>query len=221
MEMMIRLQKAGKSYGGQHVLEGLDLDIPKGAMTAIVGKSGSGKSTLLNILGLLEEADQGELFLLGEQVRKGSRHQRTLFLRKTISYLFQNYALVDHGTVGYNLDLALHYVKGSSREKKRWKEEALARVGLPGIEGKKVCHLSGGEQQRVALARIFLKPSCLILADEPTGSLDSGNARMVLDLLHELHREGRTVLVVTHDPLVAGECQEVLEIERGGIRRLR
>ena len=190
-------------------------------MTAIVGKSGSGKSTLLNILGLLEEPDQGELILKGERVRKGSPHQRTLFLRNTISYLFQNFALVDHGTVGYNLDLALHYVKGSPREKKRWKEEALARVGLPGIAGKTVCQLSGGEQQRVALARIFLKPSSLILADEPTGSLDVGNARMVLDLLHELHREGRTVLVVTHDPLVAGECQEVLEIAEGRIRRLR
>ena len=170
------------------------------------------KSTLLNIIGLLEEFDDGELIIDGESSPYPNSSGANKILREKISYLFQNFALVDEETVEYNLKLGCKYVKGSKKEKELSISETLKHVGLNGYEKRKIYELSGGEQQRVAMARIMLKPSKIILADEPTGSLDEKNRDVVLDLLKTLNKEGKTIVLVTHDRYVASQCHRIINI---------
>ncbi len=212
MLSVCKLRGVSKSYSGKNIINNLDLDIYDGEMIAIVGKSGAGKTTLLNILGLLEKVDKGSIELFNKDVTKIKYRELNKLLRNKISYLFQNYALIDNETVGQNLDIALTYSKKNKAEKRIEKENALKKVGLEIDLKKKVFELSGGEQQRLAIARILLKPSSLILADEPTGSLDRNTRDEILDILKDINSRGITMIIVTHDEVVASKCSRVINL---------
>lgn len=209
---VIKLDNITKRYDEKVIFNKFSMEVSKGEFTAIMGDSGSGKSTLLNIIGLLEDFDQGSLDILGNKNLKPNSFKAGKILRENISYLFQNFALVDDETVEYNLSIAMKYVKGSKKDKKIKIKEALDNVGLAGFERRHIFELSGGEQQRAAIARIMLKPSNIILADEPTGSLDEKNRDIVIELLKKLNEDGKTILLVTHDKYVAGQCHRVMQL---------
>ena len=209
---MIKLENVTKTIGKKVILENLSLKINQGDLVAIVGKSGSGKSTLLNLLGLIDGDYSGYYEIFGQKNVPVNSVKSQAIIREHISYLFQNFALIDNETVEYNLMLALKYVKLSKKEKVKKIEEILERVGLPSILHQKVSELSGGEQQRIAVARAILKPSQLLLADEPTGSLDPENRDLVLNFLLDMNKEGKTVIIVTHDAYVAQQCHRVIEL---------
>jgi len=209
--MIIELKNINKNYGNKYLFKNLNFSIKKGEMIAITGASGSGKSTLLNIIGLIDKPNSGEVSICGNKNPYDKEKIKLNLFRNNIGYLFQNYALVDNYTVSKNLDIALEYVKG--KDKKKLKEEALDKVGLLDKLNNKVFELSGGEQQRVALARLILKENDIILADEPTGSLDEDNKAIILTLLKELNNEGKTVVVVTHDKVVANMCDREINIK--------
>ena len=166
---IIELKGVTKSYN-KKILDNFNMSINENEFVAIVGESGKGKSTLLNIVGLLENGDSGEIIIDGESNIEPNSSKASKILRYKINYLFQNFALIDEETVMKNLMLALKYVSINNMDKVNRIKEALDKVGLSGYEDKKVFELSGGEQQRVAIARCILKPSKIILADEPTGS---------------------------------------------------
>ncbi|WP_145150635.1 ABC transporter ATP-binding protein [Paenibacillus xylanexedens] len=212
LPLVYELRNVAKRYGTHNVLSNLNLDILQGQMVAIVGKSGSGKSTLLNMLGMIEKPDNGILKFYNEVFPKPGSKKQSSLLRNKISYLFQNYALVDNDRVDENLNMALCYSLKSKKEKHDLKVEALNKVGLSIPLSKKVYELSGGEQQRVALARILLKPCEVVLADEPTGSLDVSNRDFVISMLTELHQQGKTIVIVTHDEVVARRCEHIIEL---------
>lgn len=209
---MIDLKEITKTIGEREILKDFSLSVSEGELVAITGKSGSGKSTLLNIIGLIDGDYQGEYRILGQEQVKVHSAQAQKLIRENISYLFQNFALIDTETVNYNLLLALKYVPGSRSEKLEKIQQILTKVGLPHVGKQKVAELSGGEQQRVAVARAILKPSCLVLADEPTGSLDLENRDLVLQFLLEMNQAGKTIIVVTHDPYIAAHCHRVVEL---------
>ena len=209
---MIKLENITKTIGKKVILENLSLKINQGDLVAIVGKSGSGKSTLLNLLGLIDGDYSGHYEIFGQKNVPVNSAKSQAIIREHISYLFQNFALIDNETVEYNLMLALKYVKLSKKDKVQKIEEILERVGLPSTLHQKVSELSGGEQQRIAVARAILKPSQLLLADEPTGSLDPENRDLVLNFLLDMNKEGKTVIIVTHDAYVAQQCHRVIEL---------
>lgn len=209
--MPIILKDISKSFGNHVILEHFNLTIEDGDMLAITGESGKGKSTLLNIIGLLESYQSGALIFNDIRNPKINSKQATLLRRSTIGYLFQNFALMENCTVEENLNWALAYQKVKNR--KRMIAQALEKANLPAeMMKQKVVELSGGEQQRVAIARLFLKPCNVVLADEPTGSLDPTNRDLVISLLKQLNDGGKTVVIVTHDMLVAGSCPKRLEL---------
>lgn len=209
---IIELKEITKSYGKKLILDKFSLEINEGDTVAITGASGTGKTTILNILGLIENYDIGDFILDGEKNIKINSQKSVKALRNKISYLFQNFALIEDETVEYNLNLALKYVSLTKPEKKVLIKSVLEKVGLPNTEKRKVYELSGGEQQRVALARIMLKPSKIVLADEPTGSLDESNKEKVIEILKMLNEEGKTIIIVTHDKTVAEKCNRIIEI---------
>ncbi|MGW5052654.1 ABC transporter ATP-binding protein [Actinokineospora sp. NPDC004072] len=212
MEFCCELRGVRKQYGPRRVLDGFDLRVAAGEFIALTGASGSGKSTVLNLIGLLDAPDAGEVHLFGGPA-PGPHTRAANRLRRThLGYLFQNFALIDSESVAHNLDIALTYAPDPTPKRQRI-ADALSRVGLPGAESRRVHSLSGGEQQRVAVARLLLKPCDLVLADEPTGSLDPENRDTVLALLHTLNRAGKTIVIATHDPVVADSCSRVIDVE--------
>ncbi|MFB8763445.1 ABC transporter ATP-binding protein [Nocardiopsis alba] len=203
---MITLNKLTKSFGARTLWKDLDLSVEPGRMLALVGASGSGKTTLLNCMGLLERPSGGSIrFRDTDVTRLGPGGQRR-FRRDHLGYLFQNYALIENATVKANLDVA------ARRGDRSDTADALERVGLGGREKEKVHHLSGGEQQRVALARLIVKRPSLVLADEPTGALDHANGAMVVDVLRRMSREGRAVVIATHDDAVRDACDVAFDV---------
>lgn len=209
---IIELKNITKSYGNKKVLNKLSLEINECEMIAITGASGKGKTTILNIIGLLEKIDDGKLIIDGDSNIKVNSSKATKILRYKISYLFQNFALVDNETVLYNLNLALKYVRIKKNKKLELIGKVLNDVGLPGIEHSKIFELSGGQQQRVAIARIMLKPCKIVLADEPTGSLDDENSNNILKLLKLLKSKGKTIVIVTHNKSIANQCDRTVQI---------
>lgn len=210
---MIELKNITKKFESKTVFANFNLQIDQNEMVAIIGPSGSGKSTLLNILGLIDKVDDGEYqFEQYTNIKPNSRLSQKI-IREKISYLFQNFALIEEDTVLQNLLLALKYVKQSKKEKTEIITAALQKVGLSEYLNSKIYELSGGQQQRIAVARAIIKPSELVLADEPTGSLDSKNRDEIIKLLLELNAAGKTVIVVTHDSHVAEKCHRVLELK--------
>lgn len=210
---MIELKNITKKFENKTVFANFNLQIDQNEMVAIIGPSGSGKSTLLNILGLIDKVDDGDYqFEQYINIKPNSRLAQKI-IREKISYLFQNFALIEEDTVLQNLLLALKYVKQSKKEKTEIITAALQKVGLSEYLNSKIYELSGGQQQRIAVARAIIKPSELVLADEPTGSLDSKNRDEIIKLLLELNAAGKIVIVVTHDSHVAEKCHRVLELK--------
>lgn len=207
---MIKIENLNKSFGEKEVIKNFSYEIPNRVMVAITGKSGCGKSTLLNILGLLDIEYKGKVLYDGKMISNESEKNRNEYIRNNINYLFQNYALIDTDTVYENLLLALEYEKLSKNEKNRKINEALELVDLKNFNEKKIFTLSGGEQQRVALARVILKKGNIILADEPTGNLDKENSNKVMNILKKLQKEGRTIIIVTHDENIAKQCDDII-----------
>jgi len=213
MKPVCELDEVSKSYSGRRIIESMSMTVLEGEMVAITGRSGSGKTTLLNILGLLESADSGTVRLFG-QTSPGIRSRKAnRILRNRLAYLFQNYALIDNETVDYNLRIAQTYLSASTSQRRQQRAETLRQVGLPAAGPRKIYELSGGEQQRVAIARILLKPCDLVLADEPTGSLDAANRTAILDMLRDLNKSGKAIVVVTHDEEVAAACHRVIDLD--------
>lgn len=194
---LIRLENVGKNYGNKKIFENVNINIDKNDATVIVGKSGSGKSTLLNMMSLIESPSQGKVLWNDENIKVNSGKANQL-IRYNIGYLFQNYALIDDKTVEENIKIGLRYNK-KIKDKTKAVLDALERVGLSNEKNQKIFTLSGGEQQRVALARLLVKPCDVIFADEPTGNLDDYNSKKVMDILFDLNKEGKTIIVVTHD----------------------
>lgn len=207
---MIDIINVSKSFGEKKVIENFSYKISDGLMVAITGKSGCGKSTLLNMLGLLDNDYNGEILYNGKLLSKVNEKKKNEYIRSNINYLFQNYALVDSETVEYNLLLALNYENISLNDKKSRINEILRLVDLKDYNNKKIFTLSGGEQQRVALARVMLKRGDLILADEPTGNLDKENSEKVMKILKKLQKQGKTIIIVTHNDSLANQCDDVI-----------
>ncbi|WP_017546332.1 ABC transporter ATP-binding protein [Nocardiopsis prasina] len=203
---MITLRNLSKSFGHRVLWEGLDLTVESGRMLALVGASGSGKTTLLNCLGLLERPTSGRILFEGTDVTRLGPGRQRRFRRDHLGYLFQNYALIENASVRANLDVARR------RGARPGHASALARVGLAGREKERVHHLSGGEQQRVALARLMVKKPSLVLADEPTGALDGDNGAMVVDVLRRMSREGCAVVIATHNDTVRDACDAAFDV---------
>ena len=187
-----------KAFGDHVIFEDFSMHVEEGEFVAIEGKSGSGKSTLLNLLGLLDKPDRGDIILFQEKNIKPFSRSAERYLKSKIGYLFQNFALLDNESVYYNMMLAIEHHKIENKKEKIAK--ALEQVGLKGYEDKKIYKCSGGEQQRISIARLLIKPCELILADEPTGSLDKENKEVVFSLLKKLQTMGKTIVVVSHDP---------------------
>jgi len=180
-------------------------------MTALTGPSGSGKSTLLNCLGLLETLTRGSIEVDGTEIARLSPERKRLFRRDSMGYMFQNYALIESATVVENLDIAVSARRGG-RPKQAAFDDALERVGLGGRGKEPVFQLSGGEQQRVALARLLVKKPTVILADEPTGALDDVNSAVVLGELATIAAGGAAVIIATHSEQVVTSCSDVVSL---------
>lgn len=209
---MIELNRVTKKYNKQAILDNFSMKIEDGDFLCIYGESGSGKTTLLNILGLLEKPDSGEIIF--DKERKVNEKTRTNLQRNEIGYLFQNFGLITNETVQDNLLIALKHRKIKKSESKELMLASLKQVNLSNILGKKIFELSGGEQQRVALARILLKQPKYIFADEPTGNLDEKNSDTVFNILNDLNKNrGVTVVFVTHNPKLIKLSNNVLKLK--------
>jgi putative ABC transport system ATP-binding protein len=191
----------------KNILDGCNFNFEKGKSYALVGESGAGKSTLLNIIAGFEDVSQGSIYIEDKLLKK-----KVDFYRYTLGYLFQNFALLENQTISQNLDLALKSKKKNKKDNMNLKKEVLKKVGLDLDIKRIVSSLSGGEQQRVALARLILKDPKIILADEPTGSLDTKNGKIVIDLLLKLLDENKTMIVVTHDLELAKRFDVIVNI---------
>lgn len=197
--MIVELSGLKKAYEEKILFDHYHLSLVEGESLVITGASGSGKSTLLNILGLIEPMDEGRMSWRGKVLKGIQGRGVEKIIRYDIGYLFQNFALLDQKSVYDNVNIASKYLSINRKEKEQLIEVALKRVGLEDKKHQRVYTLSGGEQQRVALARLIVKPSKVILADEPTGNLDDENAKRVMDILLGFKEEGKTIVVVTHD----------------------
>lgn len=198
-----------------HALADVSLEVKKGEFVAVMGPSGCGKSTLLNILGLLDVPNGGEYILDGTDVASLSEKQRNVLRRGTLGFIFQSFNLIDELTVEENIELPLLYMKVPAAERKRRITDAMARMAITHRSKHFPSQLSGGQQQRVAIARAVVMQPKIILADEPTGNLDSKNGLEVMGLLRELHREGTTIVMVTHSARDAAYSDRIVNLFDG------
>src|SRR5499426_2961928 len=200
-----------------HALAGIDLEIRRGEYISISGPSGCGKSTLLSILGLLDSPSEGSYMLNGKPVQDLSMSERARVRNREIGFIFQAFNLIGDLTVYENVELPLTYRGMPSAERKKRVQESLEKVGMAHRMKHYPSQLSGGQQQRVAVARALCGSSAILLADEPTGNLDSRNAEAVMDLLRDLHREGATICMVTHDPRFARHAERQIHLFDGRV----
>jgi putative ABC transport system ATP-binding protein len=215
---VIELHEVRKTYPGPvEVLHGIDLTIERDEQVAILGPSGSGKSTLLNLIGILDRPTSGTLVVAGQDTAALTDRRLAGLRAATIGFVFQQFFLLDYRTALDNVADGLLYTATPLRERRRRSAEVLDRVGLGDRLGHRPAQLSGGERQRVAIARALVGRPALVLADEPTGALDTANGTAVLDLLGELHDDGTTLIVITHDPSVAAAMDREIHIRDGRI----
>ncbi|MBE0425609.1 MAG: ABC transporter ATP-binding protein [Nitrospirae bacterium] len=210
---MIKLEDVEKYYGNNRVLKGINLEVRRGDFVSVMGSSGSGKSTLLNLIGGMDRPEKGRIFVDGSEISAYNDEQLTLYRREKVGFIFQFFNLLPNITVFENIAMPL-LLNGSDDEKKVF--EFIKRVGLEGKENEYPYKVSGGEQQRVAIARALIHEPEIILADEPTGSLDSETGKMIMDLITQLAEEkGKTVILVTHESYIAEYAQRIVRIKDG------
>ena len=214
----VNLQKIFRTEEVQTLaLNDVNIEVNEGEFVAIMGPSGCGKSTLLNILGLLDNPTAGEYYLNGTEVSKFTESQRTSLRKGVIGFVFQSFNLIDELNVYENIELPLLYMGVPQAERKRRVEQAMERMGIMHRAKHFPQQLSGGQQQRVAIARAVVAGPKLILADEPTGNLDSKNGKEVMDLLKELNKEGTTIVMVTHSLHDAGFADRIINLFDGQV----
>lgn len=213
---LLELKNISKIYGELHALDNVNIHVEKGEWVAIMGPSGSGKSTMMNIIGCMDKPSVGEVYLDGVEISKESSKKLTEIRRDKIGLIFQQFHMVNYLTAVENIMVAQYY---HSLPDEKEALEALERVGLRDRARHLPSQLSGGEQQRVCVARALINHPELILADEPTGNLDETNENIVLDLFRQLHREGTTLVVVTHDPEVAEAAQRTIVLKNGRVAK--
>ena len=222
---MIQLTDVCKNYQiGSEIIHALDhatLTVSEGEFVSVIGPSGSGKSTLMNIIGCLDVADSGEYILDGTPIEDYSERELARIRNRKIGFVFQNYNLIPKLTAVENVELPLIYQGVKRSERDRRVSEALTRVGLEARANHYPTELSGGQQQRVAIARAIATRPSLILADEPTGNLDSATSREIMDIFHELHHQGNTIVLITHDNDVAQQAERRIHILDGRITEVR
>jgi putative ABC transport system ATP-binding protein len=214
---LLELKDISKVYGNLKALQDINLSVKQGEWLAIMGPSGSGKTTMMNIIGCMDKPSGGTVFLDGLNISKESDRNLTTARRDKIGLIFQQFHLVNYLTALENVMVAQYY---HSLPDEKEAMEALDRVGLAGRAKHLPSQLSGGEQQRVCIARALINYPKLILADEPTGNLDEANENIVIDIFRKLHAEGSTIIVVTHDPEVAEDAERTVVLEHGRIARI-
>lgn len=200
-----------------HALRGVSLDIQSGESVAIMGPSGSGKSTMMNLLGCLDRPTSGAWLLNGEEIGKKSDNELATIRNRTVGFIFQNFNLLAKATALQNVEMPLMYRGLPGRERLRMAKEALERVGLGGRLHHKPTELSGGQQQRVAIARALVGQPQIIMADEPTGNLDSRSGMEIVTMLQEMNDQGITLIMVTHDNTIAAHCKRVVRLRDGRV----
>jgi len=218
---MIKIEKLHKSYpmgkDSLHVLKGLDLHIKKGEFVAIMGSSGSGKSTLLNIVGLLDGHDEGNYYLNGQLIENLDEKKAAILRNKFLGFVFQSFNLITYKTAVENVALPLYYQGMGRKERLEVALKYLDKVGLKDRANHLPSELSGGEKQRVAVARALATNPKVVLADEPTGALDSATSDSVMELLKDINREGMTVFVITHEEDIAEQTDRIVRLKDGVI----
>jgi putative ABC transport system ATP-binding protein len=218
---MIKIEKLHKSYpigkDSLHVLKGLDLHIKEGEFVAIMGSSGSGKSTLLNIVGLLDNHDEGTYYLNGQKIENLDEKKAAVLRNKFLGFVFQSFNLITYKTAVENVALPLYYQGVGRKERQKIAMQYLDKVGIKERADHLPSELSGGEKQRVAVARALATNPKVVLADEPTGALDSKTSASVMQLLKDINREGMTVFVITHEEDIAEQTDRIVRLKDGVI----
>jgi len=216
---MIKLKNLHKSYkmgsSSLHVLKGINLNIEDGELVAIMGSSGSGKSTLLNILGMLDTADKGDYILDSFKIENLNETKAAKYRNKFLGFIFQSFNLINYKTALENISLPLYYQGVSRKERQQIALDYLHRVGLKEWATHLPSELSGGQKQRVAIARAMASKPKVLLADEPTGALDTKTSCDVMDLIQKINEEGKTILVVTHELEIAKMCKRIVKLKDG------
>ena len=218
---MIEIKDLHKSYqmgsNSLHVLKGIDFSVKEGELVAIMGSSGSGKSTLLNILGMLDEADSGSYFLDEVPIKGLNETKAAQYRNKFLGFVFQSFNLINYKTALENVALPLYYQRKKRKERIDIAMDYLTKVGLAEWATHLPSELSGGQKQRVAIARALAADPKVLLADEPTGALDSTTSYEVMDIIQNINDEGKTILVVTHEPDIADMCKRIVHLKDGVI----
>lgn len=221
MQPLIRIENMNKVYNpGENevrALDGVSLQIMQGEFAAIIGHSGSGKSTLMNMIGCLDTPTSGKYFLNGRDVSRMNDRELSVVRNEEIGFIFQGFNLIANLDAIGNVELPLIYRGIDRRNRREVSKEALRLVGLQGRMKHRPAEMSGGQQQRVAVARAIAAKPPIILADEPTGNLDSHSTEEIMNILKELHRNGRTIIVITHDADIAAQAKRVIRIKDGRI----
>tara|TARA_B110000090_G_scaffold134543_1_gene148107 strand:- start:350 stop:1051 length:702 start_codon:yes stop_codon:yes gene_type:complete len=218
---MLEINKLHKSYAigdsSLHVLKGIDLSIASGEMVAIMGSSGSGKSTLLNIIGMLDEADSGDYILDNVPIKNLTEKKAAIYRNKFLGFIFQSFNLINYKNALENVALPLYYQGLQRKERQEKARFHLQKVGLLDWETHLPSELSGGQKQRVAIARALASDPKLLLADEPTGALDTTTSSDIMAFLQQLNGEGKTILIVTHEEDIAAMCKRIIRLRDGVI----
>ncbi|SEB87638.1 putative ABC transport system ATP-binding protein [Maribacter dokdonensis] len=218
---MIQIKNLHKSYkmgkNSLHVLKGINFNVEEGELVAIMGSSGSGKSTLLNILGMLDSSDSGEYILDNVPIKNLNETKAARYRNKFLGFVFQSFNLINYKSAAENVALPLYYQKVPRKERQEKSLKYLEQVGLKEWAGHLPSELSGGQKQRVAIARALAAEPKVLLADEPTGALDSKTSYEVMDLIQKINDAGNTILIVTHEPDIADMCKRIVHLKDGVI----